>query len=183
MGFIGRNLVKYLVDQKVASKIRIADKAIPETAFLSDHYLQYIHHPTVERVQCNLSNQMGAEKAFKGEHFDYVINLAAETKYSQDDTIYKQHIVDLATIVGRIAQEHKPERFIQFSTAQVYDADKKPSNETSKIKPWTKLALYHKQAEEALQKLDLNLIIVRPALVYGPADMTGLSMPLFLHFF
>lgn len=176
LGFIGRNLVKYLIDQKIASFIRVADKAVPDTAFLSEHYLEYFKHPIVERVQCNLVNETSASKAFKGQHFDYIINLAAETKYGQDETVYKQGVVDLAVTVGKLVAEHKPERFIHFSTAQVYDADKKPSKENAKIKPWTKLAVYHKKAEEELEKMSLPIIIVRPAIVYGPCDMTGLSL-------
>ncbi len=31
-GFIGRNLVKFLVDNKLAGKIRVADKTIPAVA-------------------------------------------------------------------------------------------------------------------------------------------------------
>ena len=34
MGFIGRNLVKYLLDNNLASDIRIADKKMPFMAFL-----------------------------------------------------------------------------------------------------------------------------------------------------
>ncbi|KAH7820632.1 putative NAD-dependent epimerase [Monocercomonoides exilis] len=175
LGFIGRNLVKHLIDQNAASKIRVADKAIPETAFLSDHFMQYIQHPSVERIQCNLSNPMQCTRAFKDDHFDYVVNLAAETKYGQDDTVYKQHIFDLAVNVGRNVEEHKPLKFIHVSTAQIYDADKKPAKETSKVKPWTKLALYHKQAEDELKKMSIPLIIIRPAIVYGPADTSGLT--------
>lgn len=175
LGFIGRNLVKYLIDQKIASKIRIADKAIPETAFLSDYHILYFNHPSVERVQCNLSNEAGAAKAFKGEHFDFVINLAAETKYGQNNAVYEQHILDLARHVGKQVAEHKPEKFIQFSTAQIYEPDSKPAKETGKTKPWTKLAEYHLKAENELINMHLPLVIVRPAVVYGPADMLGLT--------
>ena len=175
--------MKYLIDQKLASKIRVADKAIPDTAFVSDYYLEYFKHPSVERVQCNLANETSAQKAFKGEHFDYIINLAAETKYGQDDKVYEEHILTLATNVGRLASDHKPEKFIQFSTAQVYEPSSKAAKENAKIKPWTRLAFYHKQAEEALEKMDLPLVIVRPAVVYGPCDMSGLSMLSFLSMF
>jgi dTDP-D-glucose 4,6-dehydratase len=34
MGFIGRNFVKYLLDNNLASDIRIADKRMPFMAFL-----------------------------------------------------------------------------------------------------------------------------------------------------
>ena len=48
--------------------------------------------------------------------------------------------------------------------------------EGSKIKPWTQIAKYSYAAEEELRKIDgLNLIILRPAIVYGESDTTGLS--------
>jgi nucleoside-diphosphate-sugar epimerase len=90
--------------------------------------------------------------------------------------VYKQHIVDIAVNVGHCVEEHHPQRFIHLSTAQVYDAEKKQSTEQSKLKPWTKQAVYHLQAEGELKKMRIPLIILRPALVYGPADVQGLSL-------
>jgi nucleoside-diphosphate-sugar epimerase len=67
-------------------------------------------------------------------------------------------------------------RFIEVSTAQVYDAGKKASDETDKTKPWTKLAKAKLIAEEELKKIQgLPLVIVRPAIVYGPGDINGLT--------
>ena len=38
VGFIGRNFVKYCVDNGLASKVRVVDKKLPATAYLSpDH--------------------------------------------------------------------------------------------------------------------------------------------------
>lgn len=104
------------------------------------------------------------------------MNLAAETKYGQDDPVYEEHIVNIAVNIGKEAHDHQVQRFIHISTAQVYDADKKPSKENDKIKPWTKIAEFHKKAEDELLKLSLPLIILRPAVVYGPGDTIGLSL-------
>jgi len=66
--------------------------------------------------------------------------------------------------------------FIEVSTAQVYDGDKKASSESDKVKPWTLIAKYKQKAEEELKKMSgLNLIIVRPAVVYGPGDIQGIT--------
>jgi nucleoside-diphosphate-sugar epimerase len=35
-GFIGRHLVKYLVDNQLASKVRVADKSMPATSYLAE---------------------------------------------------------------------------------------------------------------------------------------------------
>ena len=63
-----------------------------------------------------------------------------------------------------------------MSTAQVYDAGKKPSDENSKLKPWTNQAKFMLEAEGELSNiLGDKLIVLRPAVVYGPGDYTGIS--------
>jgi len=42
--------------------------------------------------------------------------------------------------------------------------------------PWTPYAQYKWRVEQELSNMaDLNYVIVRPAIVYGPGDRTGLS--------
>ena len=56
-GFIARNLVKYLIDQQVVSKIRVVDKQLPATAYLNQEFQNYYNNnPIVEFKQANLSN-------------------------------------------------------------------------------------------------------------------------------
>jgi len=67
-------------------------------------------------------------------------------------------------------------KFIEVSTAQIYDSGDKPRKENAKIKPWTGIAKAKLKAEEALKAIpNLPLIIVRPAMIYGPGDQTGLT--------
>ncbi len=119
------------------------------------------------------------EKAFatdNGKGFDYVFNLAAETKYGQSAEVYEEKVYQLSLLVGKEAAKRNVKVFVEASTAQVYDADKKASSETSKLKPWTLIAKSKLKAEEDLAKIPgLNLIFVRPAIVYGPSDVLGIS--------
>ncbi|RKP20999.1 NAD(P)-binding protein [Rozella allomycis CSF55] len=72
--------------------------------------------------------------------------------------------------------------FIEVSTGQVYDPDKKPSKENSKLKPWTFIARYKLQVENLLEQTEnLPWIILRPAIIYGPGDLTGISNTLSLN--
>jgi len=108
--------------------------------------------------------------------FDLVFNLAAETKYSQTDEVYKEKVLELSVKCATEAAKQGVERFVEVSTAQIYEAKKKPSKEDSDTKPWTGIATYKLQAEQALRGIQgLKLNIVRPALVYGPGDVTGVS--------
>jgi len=178
VGFIGRNFVKYLVDSNLAGKIRVVDKVLPSTAFLGDIHQSAFNNPIVEYVQGNLTSPASIAKCFalEGGKFNLVFNLAAETKYGQTDAVYAEKVLDLSVKVATEAAKQKVDRFIEVSTAQVYEAGKKPSKEGDKIDPWTNLAKFKHQAEEALRGIaGLNLIIVRPAIVYGPGDISGLS--------
>ncbi|KAI9304299.1 hypothetical protein BJ944DRAFT_181898 [Cunninghamella echinulata] len=177
VGYVGRHLVHYLVQNDLASFIRVADKMLPQTAYLSETFEN--DFKKVEFKQANLSNPTSIASCFQrddGSEFDYVFNLAAETKYSQGDEVYQERTVLLATNCGKEAAKRKIKVFIMLSTAEVYDSDQEASTESSKIKPWTKVAKYKYKAEEELRKIDgLNLVIVRPATTYGPGGLLGLT--------
>jgi len=178
VGFIGRNFVKYLVDHNLAAKIRVVDKVLPAIAFLGPGHQEAFNNPLVEFMQGNLTSADSVAKIFSipGGKFNLVFNLAAETKYSQTEAVYAEKVLDLSVKVATEAAKQQVDRFIEVSTAQVYEAGKKKAKEGDKTDPWTTIAKYKLKAEEELRKINgLNLIIVRPATVYGPGDTTGLS--------
>jgi len=128
--------------------------------------------------QADLANEGHVQKVFEhdGGNYKYVINLAAVTKYSQGKEVYDVNIVQLSKLCAAAAAKHKVTRFIEVSTAQVYDATNTPSSEDSKTKPWTEIGRAKLEAENLVKNTPgLNYIIVRPAIVYGPGDMLGLT--------
>lgn len=179
LGFIGRNFVEYLVSNGLAGKIRVCDKGLPELVGLSEKQLKIFRDPSIiDFKQLNLAREERVAKAFDTTDFniDFVVNLAAETKYSQTDEVYKENIIDVAVTCGKAAAAAGVKKFIEVSTSQIYNADKKASSEDDKTKPWTKMAEAKMKAEEELRKIPkLPLIIVRPAIVYGPGDVTGIT--------
>jgi len=178
VGFIGRNFVQYMVENRLASFIRVVDKVLPPTAFLGKQHQAALEAEGVEFKQGNLTSTASIEKMFtlNDGKFDLVFNLATETKYSQTDEVYKEKILDLSVKCATEAAKQGVERFVEVSTAQIYEAKKKSSKEDAPTKPWTGIATYKLQAEEALRGIQgLKLNIVRPAVVYGPGDVSGLS--------
>jgi len=175
-GFIGRNLVVYLVENRLASVIRAVDKALLQTAYLTPR--QQAAFAQVEFKQANLTREATIDKAFEregGASFDYVFNCAALTKYGQENDVYQESVFDLSVKCAHAAAKFKCKRFIELSTAQVYSSDKKPSDETDKCKPWTGIAAMKLRVEEEMAKIEgLDHVIVRPATVYGSSDRTGL---------
>jgi len=180
VGFIGRNFVKWLVDANVAAKIRVVDKVLPDTAFLSAEHKAAFANPIVEYKQGNLTAPSSIQRMFtlEGGNFNLVFNLAAETKYGQTEEVYNEKVYDLSVRCAQEALNRKVDRFIEVSTAQVYEPHSKASKEDSKIEPWTLIAKYKYKAEEKLrelQKSGLNVVFLRPACVYGGGDNAGLA--------
>lgn len=84
--------------------------------------------------------------------------------------------VDTAERCAKAAAEHGVKRWVEVSTAQVYKPDKAASTESAPIKPWTTQANKRLEAEQRVQKTPgLQWVILRPAIVYGTGDLTGLS--------
>jgi len=70
------------------------------------------------------------------------------------------------SLAGAAAAESGCRRFVYVSNGAVYASQtRKPAAEDAKIKPFTTPARFNHLAEGALQKLDLDLVIARPALV------------------
>ena len=113
----------HLVENELASRIRVADKAILQTSYLTDRQLAAFE--SVEFVQANLANDASVDKAFAGDDpFDYVINCAAMTKFGQGEAVYREHVLEVTKKCAIKAKEKGCKRFVEVSTAQVYDAGK-----------------------------------------------------------
>lgn len=174
-GFIGRNLVKYLVSNKLAD-VTAVDKVLPNCAYLSKEEEKCFS--SAKFLQKNLISPEAVASLWESDNaYDYVINLAAETKYGHTDEVYAERVEHLSLTVAKEAAKHSVKRFIEVSTAQVYDPTApKPKAEDGSLAPWTNIAKSKLKVEEGLKKISgLDYIIVRPSTVYGPGDRTGIA--------
>lgn len=89
-----------------------------------------------------------------GKQWDYVFNCGGETRYSQEDEVYKLRSLNLSLAVGGEAAKRGVKAFVELSTGMVYKPDSSPSKEGDKLKPWSKIATYKLQAEEELAKIE-----------------------------
>lgn len=114
-----------------------------------------------------------------GTQFDYVFNCGGETRFSQEDEVYRVRSYGLSMALGKEAAKRNIRCYVETSTGMVYKPDSVPRKETDKLKPWSKLAKWKLQAEEDLAKIPgLNLLVMRPAHVYGPYTSKFLSTAL-----
>lgn len=88
-----------------------------------------------------------------GKQWDYVFNCGGETRYSQEDEVYKLRSLALSVAVGKEAAKRGVKVFVEVSTGMVYKPDSVPRKETDKTKPWLKMAQYKLAAEEELSKI------------------------------
>ena len=54
-GFIGRNLVQYLVNNSLVSRVKIVDKTMPSIAYMYPHHQEAFNNPIVECEQGDLT--------------------------------------------------------------------------------------------------------------------------------
>jgi len=173
-GFIGRNLVEYLISNNLAN-VTAVDKQLPNCAYLSPEEEKLFENANF--VQKNLVNPAAIATLWDdGKNYDFVINLAAETKYGHNDEVYKERVKHLSLSCAAEAAKHRIRRFIEVSTAQVYEPTNKSKSESGPLDPWTNIAKFKLEVEQGLKEVSgLDYVIVRPAIVYGPGDKAGVG--------
>ncbi|KAH7197556.1 uncharacterized protein FIESC28_02382 [Fusarium coffeatum] len=170
LGYIGRFLALHIHQNELASDVRLVDKVLPQLAWLAPEFSEACSQDKF--MQADASRPEGLARIFDrpdGKQWDYVFNCGGETRYSQEDEVYKLRSLNLSIAVGQEAAKRGVKAFVELSTGMVYKSDSSPSKEGDKLKPWNRIAVFKLQAEEELSKIEgLNLIIVRLPHVYGP---------------
>jgi len=178
-GFIGRHLVTYLHENKLASHILVADKLPYAIAGLNEEQNAiYSNADFLTFKQADLKNPTSVDNVFNhaGGKWEYVINLAAATKYSQAKEVYDANIVAVSTALAAAAAKYGVKKYIEVSTSQVYESKNKRAAEDGKLKPWTGIGVASLEAENAVRAVSgLDYVIVRPAIVYGTSDVLGIT--------
>ncbi|KAH7022591.1 hypothetical protein EDB80DRAFT_13006 [Ilyonectria destructans] len=170
LGYIGRFLALHIHQNNLASEVRLVDKVLPQLAWLAPEFTEACSQDKF--MQADASRPEALARIFDradGKEWDYVFNCGGETRYSQEDEVYKLRSLNLSIAVGTEAAKRKVKAFVELSTGMVYKSDSSPSKEGDKLKPWSRIAVFKLQAEEELAKIEgLNLVIVRLPHVYGP---------------
>ncbi|KAI4117563.1 MAG: hypothetical protein LQ338_007530 [Usnochroma carphineum] len=194
LGYIGRFLALYLHKNNLACSIRLVDKVLPQLARLAPEFSEACSPSNF--VQADASREQSLAKIFTPppscplKEYTFVFNCGGETRYSQEDAVYRARSVDLTMNLARECARRKTPAFVEFSTGQVYKPPNSSavkaggSKEDATTKPWTKLAKYKLLAEEELEKLrkneGLRYTVLRLGHVYGPYDVGFLARGLCL---
>eukprot|EP01126_Amoeba_proteus_P043620 TRINITY_DN4799_c0_g1_i3.p1 TRINITY_DN4799_c0_g1~~TRINITY_DN4799_c0_g1_i3.p1 ORF type:complete len:219 (-),score=26.14 TRINITY_DN4799_c0_g1_i3:111-767(-) len=179
-GFVGRNLVQFLLAQPSVVHIRVADKRSWDSevsnCFFSAEHQRSFSDRRVECIRTDLRSVPGTQKAFEGFAVDFVINLADDTDDEATDDDYQMRLVEILRNAVTVSKEvGRVRRFIELSTTAVYLPEKKkPCTEESKIEPFTTKARFKLVAEEVLQSSGIPHVIFRAPFIYGPGCTRGI---------
>ncbi|RLN20518.1 hypothetical protein BBJ28_00004205 [Nothophytophthora sp. Chile5] len=123
--------------------------------------------PRVSFVQADLTRDAHVDRAFNPDFgpYDFVFNLAGETKCGLSESVYASKCRDLSVKCAKKAQEVGVKRYVEVSTAFVYKSQaKQPATEQAELHPWTLQAKYKLEAEEEIRRLpDLKVVFLRLA--------------------
>eukprot|EP01064_Diplonema_japonicum_P000918 TRINITY_DN10601_c1_g1_i1.p1 TRINITY_DN10601_c1_g1~~TRINITY_DN10601_c1_g1_i1.p1 ORF type:complete len:385 (+),score=87.03 TRINITY_DN10601_c1_g1_i1:43-1155(+) len=178
-GFIGKNLVQYLIEYNLAGRVRVADKTPPFMAYMDKRFEETFEKDMVEFIQCDLWTEAGTAKAFNNERYNIVINLAGLTKFGCEDFEYDR-VKEMKIKCAKMAESLGCDKYVEVGSCSVYKVKdskgEKPSKEDDKIEPHELIAAMHYNSEHAIleQCPSLPFVITRLPNVYGPGDTSGL---------
>ncbi|CAH0724012.1 unnamed protein product, partial [Brenthis ino] len=177
-GFIGRNLVEYLITNDLVSALRVVDKTPPQLAFLNPCHSKIFEDPRVEYKSANLINPTSCATALEpnGEDWSLIVNCAGETRVGQTEAVYAEGLFTLSVNVAKQCAKLKVPRLVEISSGHMYSSDK-PHKEDGPVDPWTVEGRMKSRVEQELKKMqsELNYTIIRPAIVYGIGDRRSLT--------
>lgn len=160
-GFIGKNLVEYLVDKY---KVIVIDKYIDDSFFKD--------HPEVNTIKMNLVEEQISEDY---ETPDYIINLAsivtAERDFSLFDGLISSNLKVLLNLYERYKDDKHLKLFIQFGSSEEYGNEGSPFVETCREVPNSPYALVKQLTVNTALMLHANYGF--PAMVVRPGNLFG----------
>jgi len=174
-GFIGRNLVEYLIDNNLVSKVKVADKNLPALSQFKDKLKKaFKEDDRIVFKQSDLAKDDHVTRFFDGEKFDYVFNLCGETRAEKTEEDYRLKNIETAQKSLKACGGIK--KFIHLSDSRVYESNKASAcKEDATIAPWTNGSKADFEVEKILRdQSEIPYVILRPALVYGPGDRQSL---------
>lgn len=186
-----RGLASYLVPDEgepLVSHVRFVDKysVAPPTTYIGPKFPKLLENPIVDYQQANLTKEGPVSKSFDPpegvEPFSYVFDLTGQIHIARAVEMHIEQTAVPAYLLGREASKRKVKAYVRI-TAPYYQTslDKTAHDESDVIKPSDPIGTWYHEALRILASFeDLNLVIIRPGLVYGPWITFGIVTPVML---
>lgn len=147
-GFVGRNLVRVLLDKGFNPKdVTVIDINKQNLKLLDDYPINIVHADIAESD--NWSSEL--------KNADYVINLAAQISSPYSDPFYRNNVLATENLI-EASKKNNIKGIIHFSSAAVLSVRKDDYADTKT------------EGEEMIINSGLKYCIIRPSLMYGPTD-------------
>ena len=186
-GFIGTNLVEYLIDKKykVVNIDKCSYSSVPEK------FKFYKKDRNYKFIKANLTNEKKIEKIFKLYKPRFIFNLAAESHVDRSIDYPKKFLksninssISLLEVLRKFKQKKilKKTTLIHLSTDEVYGSNlQKPSNENDLLKPNSPYSSSKASVDNILRAYlktyKMPIIIVRCCNNFGPYQFPEKFIP------
>jgi nucleoside-diphosphate-sugar epimerase len=157
-GFVGSHIAEVLTQNDFTVRCTVRQSSS----------LKWLAHLSLEKVTVNFTDEMSLQKACQG--VDIVVHSAGSTRAKTDAEFFEVN-TDGTERLAKAALAAKVSRFIFISSLEA----RGPDGLTETISSYGKSKL---EAERHLAKLsnDIEVILLRPAGVYGPRDTDLLTL-------
>lgn len=156
-GFIGSHLVESLMDHGY-SEIRCLVRSEPK----------WLANLDIVQVHGHVGDDALIQGALQG--VDHVFHIGAMTRARTWRTLYHANVTSTLTLIRAATLANVSKVCVMSSLAVAGNTDQQIADESI---PCCPISLYGKskfQMEQALQGIDLPMVVLRPPVVYGPRD-------------
>ncbi|OSD01666.1 hypothetical protein PYCCODRAFT_1368911 [Trametes coccinea BRFM310] len=161
--------------ERLVEHLRIVDKysVAPPTTYLGSVFPEVLKQPNVEYRQANLTVASTVSSCFEppaGQApYDYVFDFTGEIQWDRPEAVQITHTFKIARLIGLEAARRKVPAYVRIQHPFYQCKESGSHDEKEDVKPEGVMGTWWHETLRALGAIpDLNLVIVRTALPYGP---------------
>ncbi|KAL5511744.1 hypothetical protein ACEPAH_4962 [Sanghuangporus vaninii] len=161
--------------EPLVSHLRIVDKfsVSPPTTYLGSDFKEVLPSELVEYKQANLTIPATVSKMFDPPEgrapYSWVFDLSGEFRHDRSDVIQIGQTLNIARLLGEEAARRDVKAYVRVTQSFYETPEKGTHDEKESIKPSGIRGVWWHETLRVLANIEnLNLVILRPGLVYGP---------------
>ncbi|ESK85966.1 nad dependent epimerase dehydratase family protein [Moniliophthora roreri MCA 2997] len=173
-----RAIAGYLVPvegESLVSHVRIVDKysVKPPTTYLGAEFSKLLEKPEIEYKQANLTVPAIVHSMFdppEGQPpYDYVFDLTGEVRPDRTDMIQINTTCNVARSIGEEAAKRQVKAYVRLMLPFYETSSKGSGSEKEDVEPHGTIGTWWHETLRILGAIEnLNLVILRTGLAYGP---------------
>ncbi|KIP09250.1 hypothetical protein PHLGIDRAFT_116504 [Phlebiopsis gigantea 11061_1 CR5-6] len=161
--------------EPLVSHLRIVDKfsVSPPTTYIGSEFPKVLEKPNVEYLQVNLTVPSKVAPCFEPpagqEAYSIVFDLTGELQWDRSDEVQIKFTFSTARHIALEAAKHGVRAYVRLQLPFYECKEKGTHDEKEDVKPDGVRGFWWHETLRMLASIpDLNLVIVRPGMVYGP---------------